>query len=236
MKGHVCVISSEMPREMRDSLSRDFDVFALPADPLLDKPVHCHPDMLLCAIGDKLILPRGYYEDNRELVENIAEAGWYNVISSGAPRSATYPGDVGMNAAVGDGFIICRAESTAPEIIKAAEEAGLEIIPVKQGYAGCSCIVTDTAVLTSDEGIHKALLSRGIESFYVDKSGISLPGYDVGFIGGCGGYADGVLYFCGSLDSVACGSEVRRFADMHGYAIRELAGSELTDFGGVKIL
>ena len=76
-------------------------------------------------------------------------------------------------------------------------------------------------MLTSDAGIHKTLIERGIESFYVDKSGISLPGYDVGFIGGCGGYYDGTLYFFGRLDSVECGRDVRRFAKIHGYEVRE---------------
>ncbi|MBE6618053.1 MAG: hypothetical protein E7627_08995 [Ruminococcaceae bacterium] len=236
MKGHVCIISSEMPREIRDSLSRDFDVFTLPPDPLLDKPVHSHPDMILCVVDDNLILPRGYYEAHHQMIDCITETCGYSLILSDAPRSSVYPHDVGMNVAVGKRFIICRTESTAPEIIEAAKEAGLEIIPVKQGYAGCSCIVTDKAVLTSDEGIHRALTERGIDSFYADKSGIALPGYDVGFIGGCGGFADRVLYFCGSLDSVACGTDVRRFAEMHGYEICELAADRLTDYGGIKIL
>lgn len=236
MKRHICIISSEMPREIRDSLSRDFDVFALPSDPLLDTPVRSHPDMILCVIGNKLILSRAYYEAHHQMIDCITETCGYDLTMSDMPRSSVYPHDVGMNVAVGNGFIICRTESTAPEIIEAAKKAGLEIIPVKQGYAGCSCIVTDKAVLTSDIGIHRALTERGIDSFYADKSGIALPGYDVGFIGGCGGYSDGVLYFCGSLDSVACGTDVHRFAKEYGYEVQELAIGRLTDYGGVKFL
>ncbi len=236
MKNKICLVSCEMPEEMHDSLSREYCVISLPADPLLDPPVASHPDMIVSVVGKSLILPRSYFDANRELINQISAESGYSVILSDAPRSKRYPADVGMNVAVGDKFIICRPESTAPEILQTAQKMELDLISVKQGYAGCSCIVTDAAVLTSDAGIHKTLIERGIESFYVDKGGISLPGYDVGFIGGCGGYHDGTLYFFGRLDSVECGRDVRRFAKMHGYEVRELSGDRLTDYGGMKIL
>ena len=236
MKNKICLVSCEMPKEMQDYLSREYCVISLPADPLLDSPVASHPDMILSVIGRNLILPRAYFDANRELIHQVSAESGYSVILSDAPRSKRYPADVGMNVAVGKDYIICRADSTATEVFEVAKAAGKDIISVKQGYAGCSCIVTDAAVLTSDTGIHKTLIERGIESFYVDKGGISLPGYDVGFIGGCGGYYDGTLYFFGRLDSVECGRDVRRFAKMHGYEVRELSGDRLTDYGGIKIL
>lgn len=236
MKNKICLVSCEMPKEMQDYLSREYCVISLPADPLLDSPVASHPDMILSVIGRNLILPRSYVDANRELINQILAESGYSVILSDAPRSKRYPADVGMNVAVGKDYIICRADSTATEVFEVAKAAGKDIISVKQGYAGCSCIVTDAAVLTSDAGIHKTLIERGLESFYVDKSGISLPGYDVGFIGGCGGYHDGTLYFFGSLNSIACGNSVKEFAKSHGYKIRELSGDKLTDYGGMKIL
>ena len=42
--------------------------------------------------------------------------------------------------------------------------------------------------------------------------------------------------FFGRLDSVECGRDVRRFAKIHGYEVRELSGDRLTDYGGIKIL
>ena len=236
MKKNICFISCAVPQAMQEELARDFAVILLPPDPLLDAPVASHPDMILSVVGKSLILPRSYFDANRELINQISAESGYSVILSDAPRSKRYPADVGMNVAVGKDYIICRADSTATEVFEVAKAACKDIISVKQGYAGCSCIVTDAAVLTSDAGIHKTLIERGIESFYVDKSGISLPGYDVGFIGGCGGYYDGTLYFFGRLDSVECGRDVRRFAKIHGYEVRELSGDRLTDYGGIKIL
>ncbi len=232
----LCIVSWDLPDEMKKDLADTFCVYSLPRDSLLDSPVAFHPDMILSVIGNSIIIPRSYYTANRKLIDEIAHHSNHNIVTSDAPRTAVYPADVGMNVAIGNGFIICRPESTAPEILDAAKKAGLELIPVKQGYAGCSCIVTDKAVLTSDEGIHKELTAREIASFYVNKAGISLPGYDVGFIGGCGGFSDGVLYFFGSLDSVECGWDVRHFARTHGFEVRELTGEKLTDYGGMKIL
>lgn len=234
MEKPICLVSENLWDDAKVALESGFCVFSLPSDREIAPPVSAHPDMLLCKIGDRLILPRSYYEANKALINQIAELADCRIVLSSAERGSIYPKDVGMNVAVGKNFIICRTESTAAEIIDAANELGIKIIPVKQGYAGCSCIVCENAVLTSDIGIHRTLTSEGIDSTYVDKSGISLPGYDVGFIGGCGGFYNGVLYFFGSLDSVRCGSKVREFAKSHGFKVRELADGKLTDYGGVK--
>lgn len=235
MKKNICFISCLVPQGMQNELARDFFVVPLPPDPLLDSPVASHPDMIMSVIGENIVLPRTYYEANHDLFHKVSTLG-YQVTLSDAPRSKKYPSDVGLNAAVGEDYIICRSESTSPELLECAKIAGKKIIDVKQGYAGCSCIVTDRAVLTSDTGIHRALTDQGIDSTYVDKDGISLPGYDVGFIGGCGGYHDGTLYFFGSLNSIACGNSVKEFAKSHEYKIRELSETKLTDYGGIKIL
>ncbi len=234
MKKNICFVSCLLPQSVQDELARDFHVIPLTSDPRLPSSVASHPDMILSVIGENLILPRSYYEENCDLFDSVREIG-YSIVLSDAPRSQVYPADVGLNVAVGKDFIICRTDSTATEVLDAAKESGMDIINVKQGYAGCSCIVTDSAVLTSDIGIHRALAEHGIDSTYVDKSGISLPGYDVGFIGGCGGFYDGVLYFFGSIDSVECGKVIREFAALHGYEIREPGREKLTDYGGMKI-
>ena len=235
MKKNICFVSCLVPQVMQNELARDFFVVPLPPDPLLDSPVASHPDMIMSVMGDSIVLPRAYFEANCELFVPAEEMG-YRIVLSDAPRSKKYPSDIGLNAAVGEDYIICRAGSTAPKLLECAKIAGKKVIDVKQGYAGCSCIVTDKAVLTSDVGIHRALTEQGIESSYVDKAGISLPGYDVGFIGGSGGYHDGTIYYFGSLNSIACGNSVKEFAKHHGYNVRELSETKLSDYGGMKIL
>ena len=69
---------------------------------------------------------------------------------------------------------------------------GLELIPVKQGYAKCSlCIVSENAVITADEGLAYTLCRAGLDVLKIIPGCIRLPGYGYGFIGGC----------CGKLDA-----------------------------------
>lgn len=234
--GHILLCSAELPDKMREKLSDLFYVIPLPPDECLAEPVRCHPDMLCAVIDEKIIFPSVYAQKYRAVIEEISNYSGYSVVLSNMPRNARYPSDVGLNAAIGRDFVVCRAESTSPELIKCAKSSGRRIINVKQGYAGCSCIIAGDAVLTSDTGIYNALAKEGIEAELCDNSGILLPGYDVGFIGGCGGFFDGTLYFFGDFNSLHCSRSILKFAAQHSLDICKLSKNILADFGGVKFL
>lgn len=219
---------------MTRGLEHRFDVVKLPPDATLASPVSSHPDMILSHIGGRLIFPRSYYAAHPSVIEKIVSDCGLDPIPSDAPRSAEYPFDVSLNAAVGDNFIICRERSASHELLAAARELRYHIVNVRQGYAGCSCIVAGDAMITSDKGISTASDAFGIGSLYVSNKGILLPGYDIGFIGGCAGFFDGTLYFLGNIDSVECSGAIRIFAAENGYSIVCLADSPLTDYGGIK--
>ena len=227
------IISSAVPRHIADALQKLCDVFLLSPDVSLDTPVQSHPDMTVSLISGHAVLPEPYAETNGALCGFLAEAG-LTVVLSGSERGAVYPRDVGLNCAVGDGFIICRTASADREVLRLAHENGFDVIDVKQGYAGCSCITCGDSVITSDRGIADAVASRGRESLLVPNDGIVLPGYNVGFIGGCGGFADGKLYFFGNIDALPCGKHIRGFASRKGFSVICLGNGALTDYGGIK--
>ncbi len=229
------VVSSQVSEEIKKNLASLADVFFLPPDDTLARPVCCHPDMILSVIGKSAIISQKYARNNPLFCFFLEKSG-YNIFESDTERGSAYPHDVGLNAAVGNGFIICRKNSADASLLIEAERLGYIIIDVKQGYAGCSCIVCGNAVITSDRGISEALTKNGIENLYVRNDGIMLSGYDVGFIGGCGGFYDGVLYFFGNIDSATAGDDIRLFADKHGYEIASLSDGQLTDYGGIKFL
>ena len=229
-----CVISSLVPEDIRSKLAEKFRVIPLPPDCSLPAPVAAHPDMIFSVVGDKLITHEEYYGLNGNVIDEIVSLGKFSVVLSSSKRGNVYPMDVGFNAAVSDKFIVCRTDSTAKEVLDTAESAGIEIISVRQGYAGCSAVVAGDIVLTSDIGIHKALSLRGYRSYFAEKDGIILPGYDTGFIGGCAGYADGVIYFCGDPLSLPCADVIRDAARESGISTVFLSDSPLTDYGGLK--
>lgn len=234
----LCLCSCALPEEMREKLSEEFRVIPLPPDESLAEPVRSHPDMICAVMDDKIFFPAGYAQKNRELIDEIADLSGYSVVLSDAPRGEKYPADTGLNAAIGRDFIVCREKSTAPELIEAARSSGRRIIDVNQGYAGCSCIVAGDAVLTSDRGIFSAIakLSEEADVQFMDNSGIILPGYDVGLIGGCGGYFGGKLYFFGNIMPLLESCAIYDFAARHSIEIRMLGTSTVTDYGGMKVL
>lgn len=231
----TALISSAAPLEAISALGKVCEVFPLPPDSALPPPVACHPDMLVSLVGKTAIISAAYADSCHALCEVFDNSG-YTVALSDAPRGSRYPCDAGLNCAVGERFIICRASSIDPAVLDTARKIGLEVIDVKQGYAGCSCIVCDDTVITSDEGIHRKVTASGGESLFVPNDGIALPGYDVGFIGGCGGFTRGSLYFIGEIDRHPCGEIIRDFAARRGYDIVTLSRGVLTDCGGIKFL
>ena len=229
------IVSGDLPEIIRKALGTYPDVFSLSPDCTLAAPVRSHPDMILAIIGEKAFIPRMYADENPLLCSFLTETGLKPIQCDGE-RNAVYPHDVGLNCAVGDGFIICRVRSTDGAVLDAARSLGYEIIDVNQGYAGCSSIVCGGSVITSDKGIADAVAASGREAVFVPNDGIKLPGYGVGFIGGCGGYSDGVLYFFGNIDALECSGPIRAFAERKGYSVVCLSDGALTDFGGIKFI
>lgn len=237
-KKAICLCSSALPESMATKLAENFRVFPLPPDDVLAEPVRSHPDMICTVMDDTIFFPAAYARKNRALIDEIEKLSGYSVVLCDIERGAEYPADVGLNAAVGDSFLICRVDSTAPELIKAAKASGRRIVDVNQGYAGCSCIVLGDAVLTTDRGIYRAAaqLSDEPDVSFMGNDGILLPGYDAGLIGGCGGCFGGRLYLFGDIMPLVESCAIYDFALRHSLEIVMLGENRLTDYGGVKFL
>jgi hypothetical protein len=231
---YFSVVSGEMPENLRESLRKSFaEVIPLPPDADLAAPVCCHPDMIFAVLADRLFVSRRYFRENAAVIEKISSCGGFAIHPADDRRSAVYPYDVAFNAAVWRDCVICRPESTSAALLDFAHRQGYRIVPVKQGYTACSCIVTDDAVLTSDRGIIKSLNRAEIPCVLLPEGGIALPGYDCGFPGGACGYHHGVIYLCGDADTLPCAEILRQ----RGHRIVSLAssGSPVTDYGGIRI-
>ncbi|MHB8961628.1 MAG: DUF6873 family GME fold protein [Saccharofermentanales bacterium] len=158
------------------------------------------------------------------------------VMGSLAPHPP-YPHDTVCNIAVCGGYAIGNRKCTDPVLIRETESAGLEWIDVRQGYAGCGCIVlesgSDTALITSDNGIARACSGRISTLLLPPQETIRLPEYRHGFIGGIGGLHDGIFYITGSLEHLASGERIRQFIGSIGIKIIELSEDAPLDIGGL---
>ena len=146
-------------------------------EPPVDDRISTHPDIYMCQLG---------------LWEN---AGLF--IGDSDKLGRRYPDNIIYNGVCTSDFFIHSAPHTSPDLVMAVMtwraglcccENDLAFINVKQGYTRCSCLpVDDRSFITSDRGIARALSLCDCDVLLIEPGHISLPGYNYGFIGGCGG-------------------------------------------------
>ena len=217
---------------MREELERHFsDVILLPSDEDLAGPLQCHPDMIFSVLDQHLFLSHRYYETHSAVIDRIAHLGGFTLHPSEVHRNACYPNDVAFNIAVWHDCVIGRTDVLCPALLDFAETHGFRTVHVRQGYSGCSCLVTDRAVLTFDRGIANTLKREKIPCVLLESGGIALPGYDCGFPGGASGFYDGTVYLFGNTAALPCAARLNAAARR----IVCLSDGPVTDYGGIRI-
>ena len=178
----------------------------LPAFGGCDEITGAHADMQLCSVGGVI-----YKAD--------------------APLPCSYPGCAAYNALVLGKYFVHRLYTTAPCLIKAAKECGLELINVKQGYAKCACVIVDeNSIITADRGIARALEGKA-DVLLIESGYVKLEGYEYGFLGGASGIINGTLLFCGDLRRHPDFERILSFANDRGVKVQYIEDLELTDIG-----
>lgn len=234
----ACVNSNTMlifvdyraPAQVLDRLSDYGRVIPFRTEGITYDSISGHPDVFMCSVGDDLVLapniPEAYITLLKE--ENIPfRIGEH-------PVGAVYPWTASYNASVGAGMLIHRSKLSDPGIIELA--SGMEFIDVQQGYSRCSCLILPCGhVITSDQGIAKALDLRGISHTHVDPVDIILPGQVHGFIGGCMGIIKDKLMVMGSLSALVNADELYTRISESGLEVVELYEGPLFDGGGIQI-
>lgn len=175
--------------------------------------IDSHPDILFCRLGggrDAFV-----YKGNEDLL------------------GEKYPEDCRYNAVVLKDFIIHKRGITDEALLKTAGPR--TFIDVPQGYTKCNTVVADdTHIITSDEGICKAVSScKGISCLLVSPGQISLPGYRYGFIGGCSGRVGDEIIFNGNLEMHSDFERIKAFIEGCGLTLKYFPGWELTDIGSI---
>lgn len=202
-----------------------------PYNDLTDNYESSHADMQVLRIEDTLFL----LKNNDKFNEKIRSKTELNVkYTVEFIEQFSYPQCVKLNAAVVDGRIIANMRYIDPII--ADSFPGYKQIHVSQGYAKCSsAVVSDRAVITSDESIYQACLSEKIDCLKICEGYISLCERYGGFIGGSCFQLEDTLFFTGRIEDHPDRDRIRSFCSAHGVRIKSLTNSPLTDVGGVII-
>jgi len=181
------------------------------------KGISCHPDILYCRLG----------------------GGEAAVIFAGdeTKLSPEYPMDCLYNAVVLKEYVIHKQGVTSPLLLDtiANEKHGLarQFINVPQGYTKCNVVVVDdTHIITSDEGIVKAVCGK-LECLLISPKQIVLPGFQYGFIGGCSGRVGNKIIFNGNLKAHSDFKRIKSFIENCGLELVYFEDWPLTDIGSI---
>ena len=173
---------------------------------------------------------------------NVEEGVWYTEKSNeqmfvfGELRRLSrdlgnkYPLDCLLNHVVAGNTVIC-GKSTDIRIFGKEKD----IIKVNQAYAKCSTvIVNESAFITSDKSIYKALKTNGFDVLLTVNDRIGLNGYSCGFIGGCAGkIAKDTIVFTGNINKHKDAANIKSFCANHQTQIISLCDRPLYDYGGI---
>ncbi len=236
----LTILAGNAPRSLSDALSaRGEEVLKLPPHPELPLPVSHHPDLLLFFARDAILCTERYAAVAQRELELIARRAEKPIRTIPETCGGIYPADILLCAAAVGEYLLCRPDATAKAIL---EDSGRTVVPVRQGYAKCSTVpIGDRAIITSDPSIARAARNVGLSVCMTEPTGISLPGYDHGLIGGCASFSPyrdrREIYICGDLAQLSNKEQIEAFCRAHGHELIGLCPAlPLTDVGTIFLI
>lgn len=200
---------------------------------VLPKYEKSHADMRALHLGSNDIL---CYKEEKEIINELKSRG-FNLILTENEQEGSYPKSAGLNALVIGKLVVLNKKCAEPKLIEYAQNNGLELVFVNQGYARCStCILSDKAAITADKSIYKALKDK-IDLLLVSEGNIRLCDTNEGMIGGASFMIDkNTVFFCGDLTKHPDYIDISDFLKKHSIRAVFLKNIPLTDIGSAVLL
>lgn len=223
--------------QIADEFSKKTGIDTVAVNPYkrLAPPVASHPDMLFCVLDKTVFCYHDYMVEN-DLCDIIKNAG-YDLVFVSNKCAPEYPFDISLNVLIMGKTLFCNIRHTATEIIDYAKVNGYTVFNVKQGYSACSTLVVDeNTAITSDFGMMNAINSCEKKALYIDNTGIVLPGYDRGFIGGACAKIGGRVCFFGDISAFSEGEKISKLLAEKEISSVSIVSGNLYDFGGIKMI
>ena len=241
MERTVALIDERAPRELIRALElRGFVPITLSAHPALGEAVRSHTDMLVVKENKNIISLSSYCEAAPALFDDLytlLSRRGYSFVFLDEEVGSEYPGDAALNVLAMGRRVFCRRASAAEGLIRRYEDSGAQIINVKQGYPACTVLsLGSDAAITADRGMARALQREGIDVTLIDEGHILLPPHKYGFIGGCAGIHDGVVYFTGRVENHPSYGKIREATERMGLCAVSLTDLPLIDLGGILFI
>lgn len=190
-----------------------------------------HADMSICHVGGNRFIcePSAY-----EYYINTLNIDGIEIIKGSSTLESTYPHDIAYNIAwISSNKIIHMSKYT--DIFVKSNVNNVAIIDTKQGYSKCNvCVVSDNAIITSDESIYRNALKNEIDALKISNGNISLNGYEYGFIGGATGLiSNDTLALTGNVHLLPECDKIIDFCRKYNVKIESLSNDMPVDIGSI---
>ena len=224
------LLCGNLPKEVIKALTdQGFLVISAPKNSWVDPRLQHHID-LQCCMGPQHIL-YVHQNFNTNLLNGVC-----STIKTNICLNKEYPLDAPFNICIKNGCCIYNPRTAAKQIIDACMQKGYNMLPVRQGYTACSTLVVGNTLITGDNGIARACSGAFDQVVIIDPQKIVLPGFDHGFIGGCGFTCKDTLYLFGRLDKTPGCQQIAHVCRQNNYGLVELCNSPLQDMGGCIVI
>lgn len=194
----VC-ISEHANRILKDALrGKGYKLIEIAGTDKVYDAISSHCDIYVCKICDGIIVAPVQLPLIREELQRNGIA----FVQGADDPGLRYPENIRYNAAqIGTRLILSKRHAD-PAVLLAAEEHGLALIDVKQGYTKCNLVVVDgESAITSDMGLYAALLKQGLDVLPISQGHVRLKGFPYGFLGGASGRVGDEIVFNGDLST-----------------------------------
>jgi hypothetical protein len=227
----LILVDQKIPKEAFKKLAEFGNVLGIQTNGITYEAISGHPDIFISILNNDLIVAPNLPEEfmnvlrENEISFHLGEQD----VGQKYPESSIY------NIVSTSRFIIHNLKFTDLAVKDLA--MGLGQIHVEQAYTRCNLLaLKNDQFITSDRGIEKQLKEVNLDVFYVDPTGILLPGFKNGFIGACVGILDDQFFLIGSLKHYSAGEALRVHLEELGYEIIELYDGPLFDGGSIFFL
>ena len=224
------LVAENFPEKAADKLKKYGEVVRTKANKNVLEGLDTHPDILVHPLPKvDLVVDRDNFDYYKEIFKDK------KVLSSHSSLSAKYPRDIHLNAFAFKNFFIHNLKYTDQVILDYYKNRGYDLVNIKQGYAKCSCLVTEDFVITSDGGIYESLKDL-ITIYKIDHGQIKLQNFNYGFIGGASGVLGKKIFFTGDFSHHSSHEEILKIINKYDYEIEILSKDPIEDFGSIYFI
>ena len=221
------LVAENFPEESAEKLKSYGEVVRTKSNKKVLKGLDTHPDILVHPLpSGELLVDRDNFDYYKEIFKDK------NIIPSHSSLSGKYPGDIHLNAFAFKKIFIHNLKHTDQVILDYYKNRGYELVNIKQGYAKCSCLVTEDFVITSDGGIYETLKDL-IPIYKIDHGQIKLQNFNYGFIGGATGVLGKKIFFTGDFSNHSSYEEILKIINKYNYEIEILSKDPIEDYGTI---